>query len=51
MLRSPTAFRIEIVRRDGTTLSPRFAFRSIAAHGARELRRDPSVISATVIEA
>ena len=44
------AFRIEITRNDGSvTLSPRLAFRSIAAHGARVAGREPGVIGARVI--
>lgn len=52
VLSKPASFRIEIVRCNGTvTLSPRFSFRSIAAHGAREICKEPGVISAIVVPA
>ncbi len=44
------AFRVEITRHDGSiTLSPRLAFRSIAAHGARVMGREPGVLGARVV--
>ena len=52
VLSKPASFRIEIVRCNGTvTLSPRFSFRSIAAHGARKICKEPGVISAIVVPA
>ena len=44
------AFRVEIIRHDGSvSLSPRLAFRSIAAHGARVAGSEPGVTGAKVV--